>query len=215
MTAVAKTTIAAVVLVALAIAMYPNARRIYVRHRTESHLEDAQELRAKLTSPVAAQSLESAISTARLTLRGDGADTDTIQKADAALMDVMKRIAASPPPDHPVSIDARYESSVRAGATFPIAVTIRSQLPEIFVVAAVAELDSGAGWKSGPVRSPINQVMRSDSPLDARINVPIPPTMDGKLSVAVSVFYRLNVTGEGQDLRERPRSALPLVTIAR
>lgn len=215
MIAAAKTGIVAVVLVVLGVAIYPSAKRMYVRHRAQTHLDDAQALRSRLTSPVAAQSLEGAIASMRLTLRGDGADTSTIQKADAWLVDVMKRVVETPPPDHPVSVEARYDTSARAGASFPVSVTIRSELPEVFIVAAIAEVDSGTGWRSGPARTQIDQALTKDKPLEARIEVPIPATAEGRLSVAVSVIYRVDATGEGRDLRERPSAALPLVMISK
>lgn len=212
------TTIAKVVpLVALlvaAVAIYPSARGAYIRNRANAHVEDAGAMRDTLKSPVAAQSLEGAVSALRLALRGSTTDTNVIAQADRALLDVMKRLGDSPPPDQAVRVTAQYDVSLRAGATAPVGITITPLVDEVFVDSVAAEIGADRGWRTDPVRSDIRQVVRRDRPLTTRVDVVIPPAAAGMGAVRVTLVYRLSPTGEGQDLVERP-SGLPSVSVVR
>ena len=206
--------VGAVAVIAAAVAIYPNARGAYVRNRASAHLEDAAAMRDAISSPVGAQSLEDAMGGLRLALRGNATDTSLIARADRILVDVMKRLKASPPPAQAVAVTAQYDVSPRAGATVPIAITITPQVDEIFVDSVAVDIGADRGWRTDPVRSDIRHSVRRDQPLATRIDVSIPLAASGMGSVRVTLVYRLNPTGEGQDLVERA-AGLPAVSIVR
>jgi len=213
MTTMAK-IIPAVVVIAAAVAIYPSAHSAYIRHRANGHLEDATAMRDALKSPVGARTLEDGIIGLRLALRGNVATTEAIAKADSALVSVMKRLKESPPPNQAVMVTAQYDASPHAGAVVPIAITITPQVDEIFADSVTVDIGADRGWHTDPVRSDVRQAVRRDQPLSTRVNVTIPPGASGMGAVRVTLVYRLNPTGEGQDLIERP-AGLPAVSIAR
>jgi hypothetical protein len=206
--------VAAVAVIVAAIAIYPSARGAYIRNRANAHLEDARAMRDTLKSPVGARALDDAMGTMRLTLRGNGADTGTIAKADRALVDVMTRLKETPPPDQAVIVTAKYDASAQAGAAFPVAITIAPMVDEIFVDTVTVEIGADRGWRTDPVRSSLRQAVSRSQPLSTRVDVPIPPAASGMGAVRVTLVYRLNPTGEGQDLEERP-AGLSAVSIVR
>lgn len=204
----------AVVVIAAAIAIYPSAHGAYVRHRASAHLDDAAAMRDAAKSPVAARALEDAILALRLALRGNGTDTRTVAQADSALVNVMKRLKDSPPPTQAVAVTAQYDVSPRAGALMPVAITIAPQVDEIFADSVTVEVGADRGWHTDPVRSDVRQAVRRDQPLATHVDVSLPPGASGMGAVRVTLVYRLNPTGEGQDLIERPAN-LPAVSIVR
>ena len=213
MTTMAK-VVPAVAIVVAAVAIYPSARGAYVRNRANAHLEDATAMRDALKSPVGAQALEGAISALRLTLRSNTADTSVIARVDKSLLDVMKRLKDLPPPNQALTVTAQYDVSPRAGATVPVAITITPLVDELFVDSVAVEIGADRGWRTDPARTSLRQIVRSDQPLATRVDVTIPPAASGMGAVRVTVVYRLNSTGEGQDLVERA-SGLPAVSIVR
>ena len=206
--------VSAVAVIAAAAALYPSARGAYVRSRASAHVADASAMRDAMKSPVGARALEDAISGMRLALRGNDTDTAAIARADRALLDVMKRLKDTPPPNQAVTVTAQYDVSPKAGATIPIAITIAPLIDEIFVDSVAVDIGADRSWRTSPVRSDIRHSVRQDSPLSTRVDVTIPPAASGMGAVRVTVVYRLNPTGEGQDLVERP-AALPSVSIVR
>lgn len=206
--------IPAVVVIAAAVAIYPSARGAYIRHRASAHLADAAAMREAIKSPVGARALDDGIMSLRLALRGNGADTGVIAQADSALVSVMKRLKESPPPSQAVTVTAQYDASPHAGGVMPIAITIAPQVDEIFVDSVAVDVGADRGWHTDPQRSEIRQAVRRDKPLTTNVDVSIPAGASGMGAVRVTLVYRLNPTGEGQDLIERPAS-LPAVSIAR
>src|SRR4029079_5869426 len=163
MTTMAK-AVAAVVVVAAGAAIYPSARGAYVRNRAGAHLEEASAMRDSIKSQVGAQSLESAMGGLRLVLRGTASDASTIANADRALVDLMKRLKATPPPNQGVAVTAHYDVTSPAGAVVPVTVTIAPQVDEVFVDSVTVEIGANRGWRTDPVRKDIRQAVRSDQP---------------------------------------------------
>ena len=213
MTTMAK-VVPAVAIVVAAVAIYPSARGAYIRNRANAHLADATATRDALKSPVGAQALEGAIGALRLTLRSNTADPSVVAKADKNLLDVMKRLKDSPPPNQALTITAQYDVSPRAGATMPVAITLTPLVEELFVDSVAVEIGADRAWRTDPARTSLRQIVRNDQPLATRIDVTIPPAASGMGAVRVTVVYRLSSTGEGQDLVERS-SGLPAVSIVR
>lgn len=205
---------AVVLLVAVAVAIYPSARAAYVRHRVTAHLAQADALRAEMSSPVAQQAISGASAQLRFAAMRTGSTPDELARFDAALVDLMAALKSSPPPDNPVSSVTTYEPVARAGAVFPVTVSVRASVPETYLVSVAAEFTVAGGWKSGAILRTIDRPI-TDAPIDALFEFSLPPDAAGQGSVRTVVRYRLSRTGEGEDLYEHTRVPLPAVAIHR
>jgi hypothetical protein len=206
--------VAGVLLIAASVVAFPSVRLSYLRYRADGHLKEAEALRSQLSSPVARDSIAGAGARVRFTLMRPDATSTQIVAADKALVDVMTAMKSSPPPDRPVFGVTTYDRTARAGQNFAIDVSVRSAVAEAFVVAVTAELTCDSGWRSGVMRRDLNQPIRG-GPVDAHFEVTIPADAAGQGRVRTAVIYRLNPTGEGEDLQERSAAPLPVVTIER
>ena len=200
-----------VLLAAAAVVIYPSAHASYVRYRAGGHLQQAEALRTQLSSPVARDSLAGASARVRFALMRSESAPDEIAAADRALVQVMTIVTSAPPPDHPVSGVATYDRVARPGRNFAVNVSIRTSVKEAYLVAVTAEFGVDNGWKSGTVRRDFNQPITA--PIDAHFDFMIPSDAAGQGRVRTAVIYRLNPTGEGEDLLERPNDPKPIVTI--
>jgi hypothetical protein len=149
----------------------------------------------------------------RFALTRPDASIDEVRALDAALTSVMAEIKTSPPPDQPVYLTAAYEPSAVAGVPFSVRLSLHADVPQAFLVAATCELIVG-DWKSGPSVRQVNQAI-GGTPIDAEFVFTIPADVSGAGEVRASAAYRLNPTGEGQDLRASPKTPLPPLAVVR
>jgi hypothetical protein len=202
-------------LVVVGVVVYPAARSSYLRHRAERHLDQAETLKARMSSPVAIESLDAAILQVSFAMRRVDAAIAVISSADDALVALMQELQRSPPSENPVHSRTAYEPVVRAGDRCVVTVTVATDLAEAYLVRVTAEFGLDSGYRSGEQRREIEQRIARDSPVPARFEFPVPGEASGTGWVHTSVTYRLNPTGEGADLQEQVHAPLPVVTIAR
>jgi hypothetical protein len=190
---------------------YPSARASYVRSRAETHIQQADAMRAAVTSPVAKEALSRAANDVRFAHMRPDVTTADIARLDAELVTLMTSLERSPLPDSPVETTASFETTAQAGAPFLVKVQVRSHLAEGFLVGITAQVSVGQAWSSAPVRKKYETALGTD-PISVDIPIDLPPDVSGAATVRVITTYRLNPTGEGRDLHSEPAS-LPGVTI--
>ena len=194
-------------------AVYPSAHASYVHRRATGHVSDAGALEQSMASPVAKQALAGASDQLKFAVMQTNTPVEDIGKLDDALVRLMASLKASPPPANPVDVTAVVEPSVAAGDIVTVRVSLRSQLPEAFLVSVTAQVGLEQGWQSSPVSRIFNQAI-DRTPIETPLEIRLPGDVSGPARVHATVIYRLNPTGEGMDLRAQP-PAMPAFTIAR
>ena len=121
-------------------------------------------------------------------------------------------LKASPPPDNPIEVTAAADPSVTAGGTTAVRVTVRSMLPQAFLVNVTVQVIADSGWRTGPVRKSVDQSI-GGGPIDTTFEIPIALEAGGAARVQAAATYRLDQTGEGMDLHAHSSAAVPLTIL--